>query len=44
LRNPKFDDDSIHDNFTPDKAGVCPARINEILDGLVRGGKFAPKK
>jgi cephalosporin-C deacetylase-like acetyl esterase len=33
---------SEHDNLTPDKARVCGARSNEILDTLVHGGTFAP--
>ena len=34
--------ESEHDNFTPEKAGVCPARTNEILDAIVHGGQFTP--
>jgi len=29
-----------HDNFTPDKDRACTARTKEILDVLVRGGKY----
>jgi cephalosporin-C deacetylase len=36
--------DSEHDNFTPDKAHVCPARSVEILDLLVKGGEFKPNR
>jgi cephalosporin-C deacetylase-like acetyl esterase len=32
--------ESEHDNLTPQKSKVCPARANEILDLLVKGGKF----
>jgi cephalosporin-C deacetylase len=35
--------ESEHDNLTPDKAAVCPARTNEILQTLVHGGTFAPR-
>ncbi|MEO7193163.1 MAG: acetylxylan esterase, partial [Vicinamibacterales bacterium] len=35
--------ESEHDNLTPDKARACPARSNEILDGMVRGGTYTPK-
>jgi len=35
--------DSEHDNFTPDKSQVCPARSNEILDRVRQGGTFTPK-
>ena len=35
--------ESEHDNLTPEKAGVCPARTSEILDLLVHGGTFTPK-
>jgi cephalosporin-C deacetylase-like acetyl esterase len=35
--------DSEHDNLTPDKARPCTVRVNEILDGIVRGGTYAPK-
>lgn len=34
--------ESEHDNLTPEKSRVCPARSNEILDSLVRGGRFTP--
>ena len=34
--------ESEHDNLTPDKSRVCPARANEILDLVVRGGAFTP--
>lgn len=35
--------ESEHDNLTPDKGRACPARTNEILDQVVRGGTFTPK-
>ena len=35
--------ESEHDNLTPEKASVCPARSNEILGVIVRGGQFTPK-
>jgi hypothetical protein len=35
--------ESEHDNLTPDKGRACPARVNEILDLLRRGGTFTPK-
>jgi len=35
--------ESEHDNLTPDKARVCTARTNEVLDQLVRGGTFTPR-
>jgi cephalosporin-C deacetylase-like acetyl esterase len=35
--------ESEHDNLTPQKSGVCPARTKEILDVLVKGGAFAPQ-
>jgi cephalosporin-C deacetylase len=35
--------ESEHDNLTPDKGRACPARTNEILDLLVRGGTYTPK-
>jgi cephalosporin-C deacetylase len=34
--------ESEHDNLTPEKSRVCPARANEILDLVVRGGTFTP--
>ena len=34
--------ESEHDNLTPDKGRACPARTNEVLDTLVRGGTFRP--
>jgi cephalosporin-C deacetylase-like acetyl esterase len=34
--------ESDHDNFTPEKARVCPARTNDILDTMVHGGTFRP--
>jgi cephalosporin-C deacetylase-like acetyl esterase len=34
--------DSEHDNLTPDKARVCPARTAEILDQIVHGAPFRP--
>ena len=35
--------ESEHDNLTPDKVQACPARTNEILNQLVRGGRFTPR-
>ena len=35
--------ESEHDNLTPEKSRVCPARTNDILDLLVHGGTFTPK-
>jgi cephalosporin-C deacetylase len=35
--------ESEHDNFTPDKGRACPARTNEILDLVRRGGTFTPR-
>jgi cephalosporin-C deacetylase len=35
--------ESEHDNLTPDKGRACPARTNEILNQLVRGGTYTPK-
>ena len=32
--------ESEHDNLTPDR--ICPARTNEILGQLVKGGEFKP--
>jgi cephalosporin-C deacetylase len=34
--------ESEHDNFTPQKGRACPARTNEILDLLLKGGQFHP--
>jgi len=34
---------SEHDNFTPQFARACPARTQEILDTIVRGGAFVPR-
>jgi cephalosporin-C deacetylase len=34
--------ESEHDNLTPQKGRACPARTNEILDVLVKGGEFHP--
>ena len=34
--------ESEHDNLTPDKVHACPARVNEILDILVKGGEYKP--
>jgi cephalosporin-C deacetylase-like acetyl esterase len=36
--------ESEHDNLTPRKSQVCPARSNEILDLLREGGTFAPTR
>jgi hypothetical protein len=35
--------ESEHDNLTPDKGRACPARTSEILDLMVRGGRFTAK-
>jgi cephalosporin-C deacetylase len=35
--------ESEHDNLTPDKGRACPARTNEILDVVRRGGRFTPQ-
>ena len=35
--------ESEHDNLTPDKGRICPARTNEILDVVRRGGAFTPR-
>ena len=35
--------ESEHDNLTPDEGRACPARTNEILDVVRRGGTFTPK-
>jgi cephalosporin-C deacetylase len=35
--------ESEHDNLTPDKVRACPARTNEILEQLVRGGTYTPR-
>jgi cephalosporin-C deacetylase-like acetyl esterase len=34
--------ESEHDNLTPDKGRACPARTDEILDTIVRGGAYTP--
>jgi cephalosporin-C deacetylase len=34
--------ESEHDNLTPEQTRACPARTNEVLDGLVRGQRFTP--
>jgi len=34
--------ESEHDNFTPDKGRACPARTRELLDLILKGGKFKP--
>ena len=36
--------ESEHDNLTPDKGRACPARTNEVLDLMVHGGTFTPKR
>ena len=36
--------ESEHDNLTPEKARACTRRVNEILDQLVHGGAFTPKR
>jgi hypothetical protein len=34
--------ESEHDNPTPHKGRVCPARTREILDAQVKGSEFEP--
>ncbi len=34
--------ESEHDNLTPQKGRACPARTQEILDLIVKGGEFHP--
>jgi cephalosporin-C deacetylase len=34
--------ESEHDNLTPAKGRACPARTNEVLTELVRGGTWTP--
>lgn len=34
--------ESEHDNLTPRKGHACPARTNELLDVLVKGGQYPP--
>ena len=34
--------ESEHDNLTPLKERACPARTNELLNLLVKGGEFKP--
>ncbi len=34
--------ESEHDNLTPQKGRACPARTNELLNLLVKGGEFKP--
>jgi cephalosporin-C deacetylase len=34
--------ESEHDNMTPEQCKACPARSAEILDMIVRGGRYAP--
>jgi cephalosporin-C deacetylase len=36
--------ESEHDNLTPAKGRACPARTNEILSELVRGGTWTPTR
>ncbi len=36
--------ESEHDNLTPEKGRACPARTTEILDQLVHGSTFMPKR
>jgi cephalosporin-C deacetylase-like acetyl esterase len=36
--------ESEHDNLTPQKGRVCPARTRELLDVLVKGGEFHPNR
>jgi hypothetical protein len=35
--------ESEHDNLTPDKSRACFARVDEILENVVRGGIFTPR-
>ena len=34
--------ESEHDNLTPQKGRACPARTNELLGLLLKGGEFKP--
>ena len=34
--------ESEHDNLTPQKGRACPARVNELLNQIVKGGEFRP--
>jgi cephalosporin-C deacetylase len=36
--------ESEHDNLTPQKGRACPARTREILDQIVKGGAFKPRR
>ena len=36
--------ESEHDNMTPQKAAAFRARQKELLDLLVKGGKFEPRE
>lgn len=36
--------ESEHDNLTPQKGRACPARTREILDQIVKGGEYKPRK
>ncbi len=36
--------ESEHDNLTPLKGRACPARTNELLNLLVKGGEFKPNR
>ncbi len=33
---------SDHDNMTPREGHACPARVNELLDQIVKGGTYTP--
>jgi len=36
--------ESEHDDLTPDKSRVCPARVNEVLGSMVHGEPLTPKR
>jgi cephalosporin-C deacetylase-like acetyl esterase len=36
--------ESEHDNFTPQKGRACPARSEEVLDLLLKGGESRPNR
>ena len=36
--------ESEHDNMTPQKGRACPARQQEILDDMVKGRSYVPKR
>ena len=36
--------ESEHDNLTPRKGRACPVRTRKILDLIVKGGEYKPKR